>query len=70
MAPLFVYLIPVIIAAVGLLFFVIERPLATTTEGEIRTPSDDTGGGAAQTTASATIAAPENDTTEHSPPPT
>jgi len=44
-----------------LLFFVIERPLATTNEGEIFAPSDDIVGGEADARAAATIAAREND---------
>jgi EmrB/QacA subfamily drug resistance transporter len=62
LAPLFLYLIPVVIVAVVLLFFVIERPLATTTEGEIFAPSDDIVGGEVDARAAATIAARENDT--------
>jgi EmrB/QacA subfamily drug resistance transporter len=62
LAPLFLYLIPVVIVAVVLLFFVIEKPLATTTEGEIRAPSDDIVGGEADARAAATTAARENDT--------
>jgi len=61
LAPLFLYLIPVVIVAVVLLFFVIERPLATTNEGEIFAPSDDIVGGEADARAAATIAAREND---------
>jgi hypothetical protein len=62
LAPLFLYLIPVVVVAVVLLFFVVEKPLATTTEGEIFAPSDDIVDGEAEARASATIATRENDT--------
>jgi len=44
LAPLFLYLMPVVVITAVLLFFVIEKPLATTTEGEVVARSLDISG--------------------------
>jgi len=61
LAPLFLYLIPVVVITVVLLFFVIEKPLATTTEGEVVAQPLDISGGDNAVLAAATIAAHESD---------
>src|SRR5712691_11773567 len=59
LAPLFLYLIPVVVITVVLLFFVIEKPLATTPEGEVVAHSLDISGADTVALAAATVAARE-----------
>jgi hypothetical protein len=60
LAPLFLYLIPVVVITVVLLSFVIEKPLATTIEGEVVAQSLDISGADNLALVAAVIAAREN----------
>jgi hypothetical protein len=62
LAALFLYLIPVVIITVVLLFFVTEKPLATTTEGEVAAQPHGNCGGDNAVLAAGTIAARDSDT--------